>query len=105
MREAAARLVGRHDFAAFQAAGSSTLTTTRTLDRVDLVEAGGELHIEVDGDGFLRHMVRILAGTLVEIGAGQRSAASLQAILRSKMRREAGQTAPACGLTLVAVRY
>ena len=96
MREGAARLVGRHDFAAFQAAGTS---------RVDVVDCGRELRIEVDGDGFLRHMVRTIAGTLVDIGAGRRTASSLDAILRSRARPEAGKTAPACGLTLVSVRY
>ena len=105
MRAGAAALVGRHDFAAFQAAGSSVTTTVRTIERVDIVDAHGEVRIEVEGDGFLRHMVRTIAGTLVEIGAGQRAAEQMPAILDSRIRHAAGQTAPALGLTLVAVRY
>jgi tRNA pseudouridine38-40 synthase len=108
MREAAAALIGRHDFSAFQAAGSAVATTTRTLERVDVVASGGpagDVRIEVEGDGFLRHMVRTIAGTLVEVGTGEREMSSVAAILRSKTRHEAGRTAPACGLTLVAVRY
>ncbi|HEX6361333.1 MAG TPA: tRNA pseudouridine(38-40) synthase TruA, partial [Albitalea sp.] len=69
MRDAAARFVGRHDFASLQAAGSDVLGTVRTLTRVDVVEhRDGTLAIEVEGDGFLRHMVRGMAGTLMEVG-------------------------------------
>jgi tRNA pseudouridine38-40 synthase len=105
MREAAAVLVGRHDFASFQAGGGFVRDTTRTLTRVELREAAGELQIEIDGEGFLRHMVRIIVGTLVEIGAGQRPAEDLPRVLAARERRAAGQTAPASGLTLVSVRY
>jgi tRNA pseudouridine38-40 synthase len=105
MRRAAALLTGTHDFASFQTAGSWPLDTRRTLSRVAVDEAPGELTIEVDGDGFLRHMVRALAGTLVEVGQGQRAAGSMTEILGVADRRAAGRTLPACGLTLVAVRY
>jgi tRNA pseudouridine38-40 synthase len=105
MRDAAARFVGRHDFAAFQASGSTILGTERTLSRVDVIDAGGELRIEVEGDGFLRHMVRIMVGTLVDVGTGQRPASDVDRILVSKARTLAGQTVPALGLTLVSVRY
>src|SRR4029077_9200973 len=72
MRAAAAALTGRHDFASFQASGTTITATTRHLERLELVETAGELHVIADGDGFLRHMVRIITGTLVEVGSGQR---------------------------------
>ena len=105
MREAAAALVGRHDFASFQAGGGFVRDTTRTLTRVELRETAGELQIEIDGDGFLRHMVRAIVGTLAEIGAGNRPVDDLTRVLAARDRRAAGLTAPAAGLTLVSVRY
>ncbi|MEZ4218439.1 MAG: tRNA pseudouridine(38-40) synthase TruA [Myxococcota bacterium] len=109
MREAAAQLVGERDFAAFCAAGSSVATTVRRLLRLDVVARarpeGREIEIEAEGAGFLRHMVRNLAGTLVEVGQGRRAAGSMPALLASRDRGAAGPTAPACGLALVAVRY
>ena len=105
MRAAATALVGRHDFASFQASGAFARDTTRTLTRVELRERPGELQIEIDGDGFLRHMVRAIVGTLVEIGAGNRPVDDVARVLATRDRRAAGPTAPACGLTLVSVRY
>lgn len=105
MAEAAARLEGTHDFAAFRAAGCAARTTVRTLRRVTLVPRGEFLDIEVVGNGFLRHMVRILAGTLVEVGRGRMTPADVEAALRQPDRDRAGPTAPARGLTLVEVRY
>ncbi len=105
MRQATAALVGKHDFACFQTAGSYPLDTVRTIHRLDVRETAGELIIEIDGDGFLRHMVRAIAGTMLEVGQGQRDPASLPAILASRDRHNAGRTLPACGLTLVAVQY
>jgi tRNA pseudouridine38-40 synthase len=106
LRDAAAALIGPHDFAAFQAAGSDVTSTKRRIDRVEILgEAGGELVIEVEGSGFLRHMVRILVGTLLEVGLGRRSAAEMPEILASGDRRRAGRTAPAAALTLVRVDY
>ncbi len=105
MQRAAAHLVGRHDFASFQAAGSAVRATTRTLARVEVRELPGEIVIDVDGDGFLRHMVRAIAGTLADVGTGARSADSIVPTLAARDRRAAGTTAPGCGLTLVAVRY
>ncbi|MGH9348373.1 MAG: tRNA pseudouridine(38-40) synthase TruA, partial [Vicinamibacterales bacterium] len=81
MREAAAALTGTHDFASFQGAGSDTSTTVRTLTRSALVERGGLLAYEVAGDGFLRHMVRAIVGTLVEIGRGRRPPAGVRGLL------------------------
>jgi tRNA pseudouridine38-40 synthase len=106
MKEGAAHLVGRHDFGSFQAAGSSVTDTVRTLHRVEIAgAAGAELLLAFEGDGFLRHMVRNLAGTLLEIGAGRRPAGSLPALLAARDRTQAGPTAPARGLTLVRVDY
>jgi len=106
MRQAAEACLGRHDFASFQAADSGVRHTARSLARLDLEgEAGGALAIQVEGDGFLRHMVRILVGTLIEVGSGRRPPEAMHAILAARARGAAGPTAPAHGLTLVAVRY
>jgi tRNA pseudouridine38-40 synthase len=105
MRQAAAHLIGTHDFVSFQAAGSAVRATTRTLTRVEVRETPGEIVIDVEGDGFLRHMVRAIAGTLADVGTGARSAASIAETLSARDRRAAGTTAPGCGLTLMAVRY
>ncbi len=105
MREAAACLVGRHDFASFQARGACVRETVRTIHRLDLREVDGEIRIECEGDGFLRHMVRTIAGTLAEVGTGLRPASAMPGILDARDRRAAGATAPACGLTLVSVSY
>jgi len=105
MREAAARFVGTHDFASLQARGAFVRDTVRTIHRMDLAPDAGGLVLEVEGDGFLRHMVRAIAGTLVDVGAGTRSADSIDGILAARDRAAAGPTAPAAGLTLVSVRY
>lgn len=106
MRAAATAFVGTHDFASFQTAGSDVLTTERTLDRLEILgAAGGEITLVFEGSGFLRHMVRNLTGTLVEVGSGRRSASEMPALLAARDRRRAGRTAPAHGLTLEWVRY
>ena len=106
MAKAAEAFVGRHDFAALQAAGSEVESTVRTLARVEIEqEPSGELVFWVEGDGFLRHMVRNLVGTLLEVGSGQRSIESMAELLASEDRRQAGPTAPAQALTLVRVFY
>jgi tRNA pseudouridine38-40 synthase len=142
MRTAAAALVGTHDFAVFQSAGTPVATTVRTIFRSELrgpeasaplrentvplpenaaprSENGGCLPIsgadlsgprqflfyEVTADGFLRHMVRTIVGTLVEIGRGWRSAASMAQLIEGGTRAHAGATAPPHGLFLVGVDY
>ena len=105
MQEAAAALVGRHDFASFQARGAFVKDTVRTVHRLELRELAGEIQVECDGDGFLRHMVRAIVGTLAEIGTGLRPVSALGEILDARDRRAAGATAPAHGLTLVSVKY
>jgi tRNA pseudouridine38-40 synthase len=106
MSESARACTGRHDFTSFQTAGSDVQTTVRTVSRLTVSgESRGDIAIEVEGDGFLRHMVRNLAGTLIEVGRGRRSPDSMAAILAARDRRRAGPTAPARGLTLIRVCY
>jgi tRNA pseudouridine38-40 synthase len=111
MEEAAAHLVGTHDFKAFRSSGSGDENdTVRTIFGVrisDPPEArfSKELHIEVTGDGFLYNMVRIIAGTLIEVGLGRTQPEEVKAILQSKDRSRAGYTAPAAGLYLLRVYY
>lgn len=108
MRTAASPLVGSHDFAGFQGAGSSVASTERTIFDVRIEDGGGfdlPYIVRVSGDGFLRHMVRNIVGTLVEVGAGRWDAWRLVEILDSRDRTRAGPTAPAHGLFLVSVVY
>ena len=106
LRAGASRLLGAHDFTSFRGAGSAVRTSTRTLTRVEVAgETGDELRIAVEGDGFLRHMVRNAVGTLVEVGLGRRSPAWIDEVLAARDRAAAGRTAPSCGLTLEWVRY
>ena len=115
MRTAAHTLVGTHDFAAFRGAGSDTKETVRTITRSELTSdafsgwqdapMGPLIAYEVSGDGFLRHMVRAIVGTLVEIGRGRRPAPSMAALLAGGSRALAGVTAPPQGLFLVRVVY
>lgn len=115
MHEAGQRLVGMHDFACFQSVGSPRESTVRTIDAVT-VERGNwatgygiggddQVAIDVTGDGFLYHMVRAIAGTLVRVGQGRRNAEWLSEVLESCDRKQAGQTAPASGLMLMEVWY
>jgi tRNA pseudouridine38-40 synthase len=104
MRKAAEAFVGRHDFAAMQAAGSGVRTTVRTLTRLEVSgRRGGEIVLDVEGEGFLRHMVRNLAGTLIEVGRGRFDVFEPAEILAGRDRGRAGPTAPAAGLCLVRV--
>ncbi len=107
MRRAAKALVGRHDFRAFaQTDGANARkTTVRRIRAIRISRRGDLVTLEVTGDGFLTHMVRILAGTLVEVGKGRRKSASVAETLRGKRRAAAGPTAPAWGLTLMRVAY
>jgi tRNA pseudouridine38-40 synthase len=105
MRAAAGKLTGRHDFAAFQAAGSEVRTTERHLFALDVREEGPRLTVEAAADGFLRHMVRTIVGTLVETGSGRISPSRVAEVLASRDRSLAGPTAPALGLFLVSVEY
>jgi tRNA pseudouridine38-40 synthase len=105
MREAATLLVGRHDFVSFQGRGSAVVDTMRTVWSLAIEERPGELHIEITGDGFLRHMVRAIAGTLVTIGSGTRRPGWMAEIVAARTRQAGGATAPAQGLVLLDVHY
>ncbi len=110
MRAALPVLEGRHDFAAFQSTGSDIEDSVRTLTEARLDDAqaeggGTRLVLTLAGDGFLRHMVRAIAGTLVEVGRGRWPAGRMAGILASADRSQAGPTAPPHGLFLVSVRY
>ena len=107
MNEAAALLKGTHDFACFQAAGGNPRqTTVRTITDIKVFQAmGGDVVLEVSGDGFLYNMVRIITGTLVEVGQGKIAPEKMNEILDSADRQLAGHTAPPQGLYLVEVYY
>jgi tRNA pseudouridine38-40 synthase len=123
MREAARAFPGTHDFSAFQSTGSTVAHAMRTVTRADVwiwqpgqpppappvtesALAGGRLVVfEVSADGFLRHMVRAMAGTLLDVGQRRRPASDVSAVRDGLARADAGATAPACGLWLVSVDY
>lgn len=107
MTDAAARMAGTRDFAGFRAADCGRENTVRTLARVALEDGPleGLIEIVVEGDGFLKNMVRILAGTLVDVGLGKLPASVVDEVLASGDRTRAGRTAPARGLTLERVFY
>src|SRR5262245_3540811 len=95
-----------HDFASFRAAGSQLKSSVRTLRRLDVTgEAGAAVDFWFEGTGFLRHMVRNLSGTLIEVGSGRRDPEGMTALLAARDRCRAGPTAPAHALTLVSVSY
>lgn len=101
MRRAAGYLVGEHDFKSFCQAGAQVESTVRTVHGLEVEEQGAELVIRVCGNGFLYNMVRIIAGTLLEVGQGKRTPESMEETLAAQDRAAAGPTAPACGLTLI----
>ncbi|MCQ4671245.1 tRNA pseudouridine(38-40) synthase TruA [Lactonifactor longoviformis] len=105
MREAAALLVGEHDFKSFCSNKRMKKSTVRRLRRIDIREKAGEIEITYEGDGFLYNMVRILTGTLIEVGQGKRCPDSMKEILVGRNRKLAGYTAPARGLILAEVKY
>ena len=105
VRRALVSLPGRHDFAAFQAAGGTAKTTVRTIDSVRLEKDGGAWILTVSGNAFLYNMVRIIAGTAVEIGLRKRDPGAFDKAFASLDRLALGMTAPAHGLELTEVRY
>lgn len=105
MRQAAGYLVGTHDFKAFCGNKKMKKSTVRTIYEIRIEETENELCIYYTGNGFLQNMVRIITGTLLEIGDGRREPEEILSILEGKNRETAGYTAPACGLTLCKVTY
>lgn len=105
MQKAAEYLVGEHDFASFCAAGSTAQTTVRTIYDIAVERKGNMISIKVTGSGFLYNMVRIIAGTLMEVGKGRFTPEQVKEILESKDRTKAGPTAPAKGLMLYEYQF
>ncbi len=105
MRQAAALLVGRHDFVAFSNSGSPRTSTVRTVRSLHILARQGAFGLVVEGDGFLYNMVRTLAGTLVAVGRSKMGLEQVARALSDGRRADAGPTAPACGLYLLRVLY
>ena len=105
MERAAADLVGTHDFRSFCGLKRFKKSTVRTITDIAITQNGAEVRLEFTGNGFLMRMVRILAGTLVEVGLGQREADTMPAVLAAQDRAAAGPALPAQGLVLVQVEY
>ena len=105
MRDAAQAIIGKHDFSCFCAANTSVVDKVRIVNALELNWHGEELHMTISGNGFLYNMVRIIAGTLWEVGTGKREISSLPQMIASKDRSQAGKTAPAHGLYLEQVFY
>ncbi len=105
MRKACSFLTGKHDFSAFLATGSDVRDTVREIYSAEITSCGNEFYFEICGNGFLRNMVRIIAGTLIETGRGRFRPEDMKEIIESKDRSRAGFTAPSCGLYLKSVEY
>lgn len=105
MQEGASYLKGEHDFKSFCATAAVVETTVRTITDIKVEQTGEEIVIRVSGTGFLYNMVRIIAGTLIEVGRGSYPPEKVGEILQAKNRQAAGPTAPACGLTLVKYEF
>lgn len=105
MERAAALLAGTHDYRSFCSNKRYKKSTVRTVYAIETAQNGPDLTLTFRGDGFLYNMVRILTGTLLEVGRGERAAETMPAVLAAKDRAAAGKTAPAQGLTLVEVIY
>ncbi len=106
MKEAVKYFEGEHDFKAFKASGTSSKSSVRTIYKAEVIDAGNEkIYIELTGNGFLYNMVRIISGTLVEVGLGKIEPKEVKNIIQSKKRENAGKTLPPQGLYLVKVEY
>ena len=105
MKKAASLLLGTHDYQSFTSTKKGKKSTVRTVERIDIEPVGEEIVFTFKGNGFLYHMVRIMMGTLIEIGLGVRKAEEIPAVLEAKDRSKSGHLIPANGLTLVEVFY
>ena len=105
MREAAEHLKGQHDFRSFCSVHTAVKSTVRTIYTLDIVKSGDEIIIRISGNGFLYNMVRIIAGTLAEVGRGFRTPEDVRDLLTAKEREQASATAPPQGLTLIRIEY
>ena len=105
MKEAAKYFEGEHDFKAFKASGTSSKSSVRTIYKAEVIVNNDRIYIELTGNGFLYNMVRIIAGTLVDVGLGKIEPEDITKIIESGDRKEAGKTLPAAGLCLMEVSY
>lgn len=105
MKEAAKYLIGEHDYASFCSNPKMKKSTVRIVDKIEIEQNGSYLNLTFHGTGFLQHMVRILTGTLLEVGFGKRTPESMADLIEAKDRKQAGFTAPAQGLCLIQVDY
>ena len=105
MRQAASGFLGEHDFKSFTSTKKGKKSTVRRIDSIDIVQEGNLITFTFRGNGFLYHMVRILMGTLLEVGEGRRTAASIPELIAAKSREEAGPLVPSKGLMLKEVYY
>ena len=105
MRKACNKLTGKHDFMGFSALKKTKKSTVRTIENITIEEEGSLLHFTFVGDGFLHKMVRIMVGTLLEIGAGTIELEAIDEVFANKVRKNAGETVPAQGLFLDEVFY
>ena len=105
MQEAVKFFVGEHDFSAFKSSGTSSKSSVRTIYNAKVEQDGERIIIELTGNGFLYNMVRIISGTLVEVGLNKIKPEDITKIIESKNRQNAGKTMPPCGLYLVSVEY
>lgn len=105
MRHAAEYLLGEHDFQSFTSAKKGKKSTVRRIDSIQITEEDGMLRFSFRGNGFLYHMIRIIMGTLLEVGEGSREASELPTVLAAKDRSLAGRLVPAKGLTLKEVYF
>lgn len=105
MKSAASYLLGEHDFKSFTSTKKGKKSTVRRIDNIEIVKEGDMLTFTFTGNGFLYHMIRILVGTLLEVGRGVRTADSIPAVLESKNRENAGELVPGKGLVLEEVFY
>jgi tRNA pseudouridine38-40 synthase len=105
MVRAAGYFVGRHNFAAFRASNCVAKTTVRRMDSIEINQTDRFLTIDVIGEGFLKYMVRVMSGTLVDVGRGRFKPEHVEQLLLEGDRQKAGVTAPACGLCLIKVYY
>ena len=105
MRKGAEYLVGEHDFVSFCSIRTSVSDTVRTVHSITVVQNGPDIVLRITGNGFLYHMVRIIAGTLIRVGRGFYAPEKVKEILEEKKRTAAGVTAPASGLVLVSIDY
>lgn len=105
MQKAANYLVGEHDFSSFKSSGTSSKSSVRTIYQAQVLKEQTRVVIMLTGNGFLYNMVRIIAGTLVEVGMGDRLPEEMKDIIEAKDRQKAGKTLPAQGLFLMNVNY